>query len=240
MKKFLLIGDGNIAKRHKYVISELNGIILNVYDPFLSNFQCLEDMLYKHKDTGIDYVVICSPNDAHYEQIKMCLKYDMKVIVEKPMILPWEPIIDDYRINTVLQLRWLDLPETAKVVEVVMPRNEEYFNSWKGDVKKTGGIFHLLFIHYIDLAERLKAKFVGKIIPEGKPVARVDDFDILNIDMNSLYSKMYNDIIYKDKGIKPSNIMYLNWILERCGFDYGVGSGVVGKTIEIDFSNGIN
>ena len=239
MTKFLLVGKGSISKRHIYAIEENGGEILDTYDPLLSNWKCLEDMLYRYRDEA-DYVSICSPNNFHYDQIKLCLKYDKKIIVEKPMVLPWEPVINDNRINIVLQLRWLDLPETADLVKVTMPRNEEYFKSWKGNSKLTGGIFHLLFIHYIDLAERLGAKFEGKIIPEGKPEARIDDLNILKVDMNNLYKKMYNDIINNDKGVKPHEIYYLNWILERCGFTFGIGSNVVGKSMEIDFSNGIN
>lgn len=239
MTNFLLVGKGSISKRHIYAIEENGGKIIDVYDPILSNWKCFEDMLYHYRDV-LCYVSICSPNHFHYDQIELCLKYNKKIIVEKPAVLPWQILRDSNLINIVLQLRWLDLPETADLIKVTMSRNEEYFKSWKGNPKYSGGIFQLLFIHYIDLAERLKAKFEGKIIPQGEQVAKIDDFDILKVDMNNLYKKMYNDIINNDKGVKPYEMYYLNWILERCGFKFGIGSNVIGKTIKIDFSNGMN
>ena len=239
MTKFLLVGKGSISKRHEYAIEKNGGEIIDVYDPILSKWKCLEDMLYCYREEA-DYVTICSPNHFHYDQIKLCLQYNKKIVVEKPAVLPWQTLENNNNINVVLQLRELDLPETADLVKVTMPRNEQYFKSWKGNPKYSGGVFHLLFIHYLDLAERLKAKFEGKIISEGKPEARIDDLDILKIDMNELYRKMYDDIINHDKGVKPQEIYYLNWILERCGFKFGIGSNIIGKSIEIDFSNGIN
>ena len=162
MKRFLLSGCGEVSKKHISAIGRNDFLLIDKYDPLLSSSSCLEDMLYRYRHV-IDYLVICSPNQFHYEQIKLGLKYNKKIIVEKPMVLPWEPIIDNDNINIVLQLRWMDLPKKANKIEVTMVRDHKFFDSWKGNPKNTGGIFHLLFIHYIDLAERLNAKFIGKI-----------------------------------------------------------------------------
>lgn len=237
MLNFSLIGDGTIAKRHKKAIEMIGGKIINIYDPQKpdSNFEYssnLDQDFFKKSDI----IVICSPNQFHFEQIKIALSSDKKIIVEKPMVLPWQPIIDDDRINIVLQLRWLDLPPQADIVEVVMVRNEEYFNTWKGNPFYTGGVFYLLFIHYIDLAIRLKSKFKGLISTEGKQYRKIDSLDLMSIDMDCLYYKMYHDIIYEDKGVKPKEIMYLNWLLERNGWIYGMGKEVLNTSIELDFT----
>jgi hypothetical protein len=124
------------------------------------------------------------------------------------------------------------IPKKAKNVEVVMARNEDYFKSWKGNIQQTGGVFPLLFIHYIDLAIKLNSTFTGLVIPEGKQIRRIDDFDLMKVDMDNLYSKMYHDICYNDKGIKPKDTMFLNWIMERAGWIFGHGYDILGKKIK--------
>jgi hypothetical protein len=226
---FGLIGKGKISERHINAINEIGGELVQTYDPLLSNLQNIEN-LFRY---DFDYTVICSPSNYHYEHIKLALKNNRKVIVEKPQQLSWNPIIDNDDINVVLQFNWLDnFPEKANLIKVVMVRDEKYFKSWKGDIQSTGGVFPLLFIHYLDLAIKLNARFSGLVIPEGKQIRQIDDFDLNSVDMNNLYVKMYHDICYNDKGIKPKDTMFLNWLMEKAGFVYGHGYDILGKQIE--------
>ena len=236
--KFGLIGDGKIAAKHKHAVDMLGGEITEIYDPKYKNKKSrLSDKFFKNKD----WIVICSPNHLHSKHIKMALAHNKKIIVEKPMVLPWEPVIDDDRINVVLQYRCADLPGFADRVRVVMARDKKYFEGWAGNAQMTGGLFYHLFIHYIDLAIRLKAKFVGTIISKGVQIRRVDDIDLFRFDMNDLYMKMYNDIIIHEKGVKPSELFYLYWVLERCGWKYGINSeDLVDKNVNVDCRNGID
>lgn len=226
---FGLIGKGKISERHINAINEIGGELVQTYDPLLSNLQNIEN-LFRY---DFDYTVICSPSNYHYEHIKLALKNNRKVIVEKPQQLSWNPIIDNDDINVVLQFNWLDnFPEKANLIKVVMVRDEKYFKSWKGDIQSTGGVFPLLFIHYLDLAIKLDARFSGLVIPEGKQIRQIDDFDLNSVDMNNLYVKMYHDICYNDKGIKPKDTMFLNWLMEKAGLVYGHGYDILGKQIE--------
>jgi len=229
MTKFGLIGNGTISKKHIKAIESIGGKIVQIYDPFLSNLQKIEDLF----NWDFEYTVICSPSNFHYEHIKLALKEKRKIIVEKPQQLPWEPIIDNDDINVVLQLNWIEnLPKDPYMIEVKMVRDEKYFRSWKGDVQKTGGIFPLLFIHYIDLAIKLNCKFSGQVVPFGEQIRKIDNFDLESVNMDELYSKMYHDIVYNDKGIKPKDTMFLHWIMERAGWLYGHGPDIIGKRIE--------
>lgn len=228
---FGLIGKGTISERHIKAIESIGGEIVNIYDPVLSNLRFIEDLFLD----DFDYTVICSPSDLHYEHIKLALKEGRKVIVEKPQQLQWQPIIDNDSINIALQYNWLDkkiLPNPITEVEVVMIRDKKYFESWKGNVMKTGGIFPLLFIHYIDLALKYDATFSGLVLPEGQQVRRINGLDLNTVNMDELYSKMYHDIVYNDKGIKPKDTMFLHWIMERAGWLYGHGPDIIGKRIE--------
>jgi predicted dehydrogenase len=236
--KFGLIGDGKIADRHKYAVNANGGIITEIYDPKFKNEKVsLNEKFFQDKD----YIIICSPSNFHREHVHMALSYNKEIICEKPLVLPWEPIIDNNNINVVLQLRWMDLPDTAEVINVVMARNEEYFKSWEGNTKLTGGLFYHLFIHYIDLAIKLKSKFVGSVISEGKQIRQVDDIDIFSYDMNDLYTRMYSDIINHDGGVKPHELFYIHWVLEQCGWKYGLnGKNLMNKEIFMNFNNGID
>ena len=150
------------------------------------------------------------------------------------MVLPWESIIDDSRINVVLQLRWMDLPDSASLIKVTMVRDKNYFKSWKGDPKNTGGLFYNLFIHYIDLAMILGADFEGAVKSEGKQIRVIDDIDISKIDTDELYTKMYSDIINHNKGVKPEELFYLHWLLNRNSDIYGFGMDALNKKIYIE------
>lgn len=234
--RFGLIGDGKIAVRHRAAIKNNGGNMVGIHDPKYGSDSAPLDFLLSNSD----YVVICSPSFMHREHINSALKHDRKIIVEKPMVLPWEPMIDNNNINVVLQLRWIDLPESAEIVESVMVRNDAYFETWEGNAKLTGGLFYHLFIHYIDLAIKLKSKFVGTVISEGTQVRRIDHLDIMKLDMDKLYTDMYNDIINHDKGVKPSELFYVHWALERCGWKYGLNStDLLNKKITVDFSHGV-
>ena len=237
---FGLIGNGYISERHINAINKVGHKITKVYDPIACNTPPLNDFTwFKNLDNpdnffkDLDWVVICSPSHLHYEHCKLALQYpNVQIVCEKPLVLPWQPVIDDDRLNIVLQLRWLNLPEKIKQVKCTMVRGEEYFESWKGDPLKTGGLFFSLFIHYIDLALNNDAEFIGKVKYEGKQVRSVDNIDIFDFDMDDLYFRMYIDIL-QGKGVKPKDIFYLNWVLNKNSEVYGYGSAAIDKEIRI-------
>ena len=175
--RFCLIGDGAIARYHKKAIEHVGGELSHVIDIayetgiYLSkdDTTCSRSLEYTpvHDLEHIDFFVISTPSNLHREQIKFILTHthgSAQIICEKPAFLPWEPIIDNDRINIVLQLRYLPgLPKSADLVTAHFLRDENYFLSWKGDPQKTGGLFYNLFIHYLDLAQRLGADFEGSL-----------------------------------------------------------------------------
>ena len=230
--KFGLIGDGKIAHRHKIAISKNGGTVYRIHDPALGNENFpLNDLFFD----GLDYVTICSPSNFHREHTKLCLLHNKKIITEKPMCMPWEPPIDNDDINVVLQLRWIDnLPKKANLIKSVMSRNDEYFETWEGATQKTGGLLYHLFIHYIDLALLLDARFEGLVISDGPQIRMIDDIDIMKLDMDNLYTRMYNDIVNYDNGIKPKDLFYLHWWLNRHSDIHGFDRDLLNKKIVIE------
>jgi hypothetical protein len=256
MTRFGLIGNGIISKRHKEAIRHINGELIWIVDPVNAPEKSNDQKIYVRQESGylldmVDYVVICSPTPFHRQQTKNALKRGCSVICEKPLCLPWEPLIDDDRVNVVLQLRWIkDLPKRADLVKAVMVRDAAFFKTWKGDPKQAGGFIYELFIHYIDLAILLGAGFEGEVRPDGVQERKIVSYDcsemffsqgtssiairdILRLDMQDLYNRMYEDIL-QGKGVKPKDIFYLTWVLNQQSAREGFNVGGMGKTIRIE------
>ncbi|MFA6484433.1 MAG: Gfo/Idh/MocA family oxidoreductase, partial [Bacteroidales bacterium] len=131
--------------------------------------------LYKLRRTGypIDYISICSPNYLHDAHIRMVLRNGANAICEKPIALnPWnidalQEVEADtkQRVFTMLQLRLhpailklkKEIEESPhdKVFDVdllyIASRGKWYHYSWKGDVKKSGGVATNIGVHFYDM-----------------------------------------------------------------------------------------
>ena len=124
------------------------------------------------EDNRIHYVSICSPNYLHDAHIRFSLRIGAHAICEKPLVLnPWnlEALQEleresGKRVYTVLQLRVHPAivalrqriqQEKNRKHEVnltyITSRGNWYHFSWKGDVKKSGGIVTNIGIHFFDM-----------------------------------------------------------------------------------------
>ncbi|OUS31653.1 oxidoreductase [Gammaproteobacteria bacterium 45_16_T64] len=132
------------------------------------------DKLRRHKNSkSIDYFTICSPNYLHDSHVRFALRSGADAICEKPLVLnPWnidglKEIESDTgkRIHTILQLRLhpsiirlkqdVALAKADKKHDVeltyITSRGRWYMNSWKGDVRKSGGIATNIGVHFFDM-----------------------------------------------------------------------------------------
>lgn len=121
----------------------------------------------------VDYISICSPNYLHDSHMRFALRSGANAICEKPLVLnPWN--IDGitqieketgYKVSSILQLR-LHPSIIALKKEVARGPNETkfdvdltyitsrgnwYLHSWKGDLKKSGGIATNIGVHFFDM-----------------------------------------------------------------------------------------
>jgi UDP-N-acetyl-2-amino-2-deoxyglucuronate dehydrogenase len=140
-----------------------------------------EKLKRKGEKERIHYVSIASPNYLHDAHIRFSLRIGADAVCEKPLVLnPWN--IDALevmeketgsRIWTVLQLRHhpaiIALKEKIKAgggrtgtarskkydidLTYITARGPWYFYSWKGDVKKSGGIATNIGIHFFDVLQ---------------------------------------------------------------------------------------
>ncbi len=175
---------GNLAAA--YDITDAVGI-LDTYFPdcefFTDEFSFYDFLMDKNP---VDYLVVCSPNYLHEEHCYAGLKLNTDVICEKPLALTLESLenlstAESYtnkHIYTILQLRLHPMLMEIKKeidastierhdvsIEYFTPRGKWYHNSWKGNVKKSGGIATNIGIHLFDLATWLFGE-VKEIIVE--------------------------------------------------------------------------
>ena len=121
----------------------------------------------------LDFVSICSPNYLHDSHMRFGLRSGCNVICEKPLVLnPWnidgiKEIERDsgHQVSTILQLRVhpsiIALREKIKQsagdkrhdvdLSYITSRGHWYLRSWKGDIKKSGGIATNIGVHFFDM-----------------------------------------------------------------------------------------
>lgn len=132
---------------------------------------------------ALDVVSVCSPNHLHRAHIAAGLRLDCDVICEKPLV----PTVADLdalreleretgkRVYTVLQLRHhpaiIELRERVAAtpaghrfdVELtyITSRGRWYFESWKGDPRKSLGVATNIGVHFFDMLHVLFGDLVG-------------------------------------------------------------------------------
>lgn len=125
----------------------------------------------RREEKKVDYVSICSPNYLHDAHCRLAMRAGADVICEKPAVISqWN--IDQLiaieketnkKINVVLQLRlYPELIELKKKfknttkfhnvkIKYITPRGKWYYESWKGNHEKSGGLVVNIGIHLFDL-----------------------------------------------------------------------------------------
>lgn len=141
------------------------------------------------KGRAVDYVVICSPNYLHRAHIEFALRAGAHAICEKPLVLnPWE--LDEVaglaeatgkKVFTILQLRlnpdnqrlrseFASLLAAGKGARIegdltyVTARSQWYYESWKGDERKSGGVATNIGVHFYDLLTYFFGRPVRNIV----------------------------------------------------------------------------
>ena len=122
------------------------------------------------KNENLDFITVCSPNYLHESHCKLGMRLGCDVICEKPLAttisnldqLKKVEIQTGKRVYSILQLRLhpsvmlfkntLDMNKRYDVdLKYITPRGPWYFQSWKGQVGKSGGIETNIGIHFFDL-----------------------------------------------------------------------------------------
>ncbi len=151
--------------------------IMDRYFPdcmFFTEFERFEGFVdsLKGSSKAIDYVSICTPNYLHSSHIKFALRNNANAICEKPLVLHVSDVDDlislekksGKKVFTVLQLRVHDAILALKnkidsesrndykvELNYMTSRGQWYLESWKGDLKKSGGLSTNIGVHFFDM-----------------------------------------------------------------------------------------
>ncbi len=152
--------------------------IIDSYFPesdFFTEFERFDRHFDKLKRNGkkIEYVSICTPNYLHDSHIRFALRQQSDAICEKPLVLnPWNidalSVIEKEtgkKIHNILQLRLhpsiIKLKEEVekgpknKIYDIdlsyITSRGNWYFQSWKSELTKSGGIATNIGVHFFDM-----------------------------------------------------------------------------------------
>lgn len=184
MQRFALTGAaGYVAPRHMQAILDTGNTLVAVLDPhdtlgvmdrYFPDAECFSDGQLFHqfiRQSGIDYLTVCSPNHTHFQHIMMGMQSGANIICEKPLVIDPAQIqalqelehLHHRHIKTILQLRLLPAVQAIKnalaadpakhVVEVqyITSRGKWYHHSWKGHDELSGGLVTNIGIHLFDL-----------------------------------------------------------------------------------------
>ena len=159
--KFSVVGTGFISPRHIEAINYVGGEIVDVVNDFRDPEAWKRVVRRKEPDC----IVILTPNDLHYEIAVESMKAGKMILCEKPLAIDSvhvKNLIRGWGIFTVLQLRHHPIAKELKekikesdryeiMMSISVHRDEKYYESWKGNKKRSGGILFNLGIHYFDM-----------------------------------------------------------------------------------------
>lgn len=174
-----------------YDINDSVGIIdsISPQSEFFTEFERFYDRAFQLKrdpKSSLDYVSICSPNYLHHSHIAAGLRLGADVICEKPLV-PTPALLDDLelveketgrRVFNILQLRHHDAilklrDKVAKApldkkfdVELtyITSRGKWYFESWKGDQRKSFGVATNIGVHFYDMLHFVFGKLQKNVV----------------------------------------------------------------------------
>jgi len=142
---------------------------------FFTDFERFAEYVEDLRQNGkaLDFISICSPNNLHKSHVSFTLRSGCDAICEKPLVL--EPSdIDDLlhierqtgrKVNTILQLRLhpaiIELHKSItqekgrRIFDVdltyITSRGRWFYESWKGDTSRSGGIAANIGVHFFDM-----------------------------------------------------------------------------------------
>jgi UDP-N-acetyl-2-amino-2-deoxyglucuronate dehydrogenase len=155
---------------------------------FFTEFELFDRHLSKNKGTDkeVDYVSVCTPNYLHDAHIRYGLRLGANVICEKPIVLnPWN--IDalmnveketGHKVYNVLQLRLHSAIKALKEridsekrdtkydvdLTYITSRGNWYYTTWKGDVKRSGGVATNIGVHFYDMLSWIFGKVQQNVV----------------------------------------------------------------------------
>lgn len=186
---------GFIYPRHQQAIERLGHEVVltcDIDETKNPDFTDWIEMFNHPKFKEIDCVSICTPNYLHSTIAREALLLGKRVLCEKPLSINGTLGMDG--VNTVLQLRKHPKLQAIHpkeiIIEAKMFRGDSYWNGWKGNDVKSGGILYNLGVHYVDLAVFLfgdKWSVLNTTVKKKKVIT--------DIDFNGRFAHIHIEIV---------------------------------------------
>ena len=203
-------------------ISDSVGVIDSYFPDahFFTEFERFDRHIDKlrrtNNGTAVDYVAICSPNYLHDAHIRFALRSNADAVCEKPLVLnPWN--IDGLiaiekdtqrKVHTILQLRLhpaiIDLKNRVAAesttqkhdvdLTYITSRGRWYLRSWKGDIKKSGGIATNIGVHFFDMLHFIFGALQDNIVHYASETRQAGYLEYENARVRWFLSVDHNDV----------------------------------------------
>jgi len=195
-------------------------------------FTCRSNDTYLDKLDDVDWVIVSTPDNTHYEIVKKCLWFGKNVFCEKPLTLTYEQSEKLYRLAKMINVKLY--------VDDVQNWRKYNFNLKKNNLverKKSGGgnikdILYILTYHDIYfLYEHIKNSKIDKVkmIDNNKKLHFEVKFNDINIEF--LYDLNHNNV---EHYINGCNLKSKDDVLHKMLFD------VLNKNVDFDYNKKIS
>lgn len=174
----------NVARAKKALGEGAEPLVFDDYEKLLAS-------------DAVDAVVVCTPNHLHAAMALAALWAGKHVLVEKPLALePAEcpPIVEaagerHLAVQVGVELRYSDVAQAMRrliargaIGELAMLRTDIWRlwgapGAWRADAAQSGGLFHELAVHYIDLLSFLAGEAPSWVAAAGGTKAVARDYD---------------------------------------------------------------
>ena len=185
-----IIGCGAILPRHLEAIELSNKFklvaVCDIQEYLVKSVAERQKVMYftdykkMIRESGVDFVVVATPNSLHYEQSVFALNNGCDILVEKPVAFTENEVYDlaklaeqkqrnaycvlQVRLNPTVQLMKTVLHQgilgNIRAVNFVQrwQRPLEYFTGWRAEPAIGGGTLYEVGIHYLDILQYLFGK----------------------------------------------------------------------------------
>lgn len=212
---------------------------------FFTEFERFETFNERQIREGnkIDFVSIMTPNYLHYPHMNYALRIGANAICEKPLVLnPHE--IDELielekvygkKVFTILQLRHhqiiidlknkIDSRNSDKKIDIdltyITSRGKWYFNSWKGDISKSGGLATNIGIHFFDMLTWIFGKLQTNEVHINEPSKCGGFMELEKARVRWFLSVDYNDVPEEIK--KKGQRTYRSILIDKEELEFSEG-----------------
>ncbi|HMV44803.1 MAG TPA: Gfo/Idh/MocA family oxidoreductase [Leptospiraceae bacterium] len=212
---------------------------------FFTEFERYESFNEKQIREGnkIDYVSIMTPNYLHFPHMNYALKIGADAICEKPLVLNPNEIdtlielekVYNKKVYTILQLRHhqiiidlknkIDNRKSDSKIDIdltyITSRGKWYFESWKGDVRKSGGLATNIGIHFFDMLTWIFGKLESNEVHLNEPAKCAGYMELEKARVKWFLSVDYNDVPESQK--KKGQRTYRSILIDNEELEFSEG-----------------